>query len=471
MYCNGRWVDDAIIRARVKLLRSLREHLPELHERIASDERSHYVAYSQDVDGMVSYAKRPADVFYTERRVRTSFARYLSRRLNIDVNGFQKQCEAISAVNGFNGEAFVIRSDVAEVYDMLRRKGIDRNGCMRENPNGCLSFYEENGVPVLVFKEVARALLWTKEDGSKFLDRIYPNEGAHTPHYREYCETHGIEMRSHQYLPEPNSPDTDGSITVDASGAIPYMDTFRYATVLGETHETELRAHRTEGEPKILLNDIYGGTIQSSMAEMVTCDICDSEFDSDDPDRGTVDNEAACPDCYSDSSYCDRCHINRSGDFATIDGYYTCDSCTEEAYACEVCDTFSFRGMTDVEMQDGRTVTHCSDCLQENATRCDNCDEWFTEDAQEVGGYEVCSVCFDDAHDCERCGEKTFSSLRDVEGEACCANCYFSAGRCASCGKVSFDDLTANEFGRKHCSGQFCTAIDASINEGNMASV
>ena len=39
--------------------------------------------------------------------------------------------------------------------------------------------------------------------------------------------------------------------------------------------------------------DIYGGTIQSSMAEMVTCDICDSEFDSDDPDRGTVDNEAA----------------------------------------------------------------------------------------------------------------------------------------------------------------------------------
>jgi hypothetical protein len=84
------------------------------------------------------------------------------------------------------------------------------------NPDvvSCLTYYDEVG------KVQGRALIWTLDDGDRFMDRIYALEKEDYVHFYEYAEQNNI------------SRDKSGlmHVQVDSSTyeAYPYMDTFQY---------------------------------------------------------------------------------------------------------------------------------------------------------------------------------------------------------------------------------------------------
>jgi len=398
-------IDCEIIRNRVRLLRSIRSNLPDLFARITFDEENHYLAFSTDVDGMVSYAKKPADVYDSAKRIRTTLARYLSRRLHIDVNKYQKECEAISAVNGFNPNRFAIRKDVKAVYQMLRDKGIDKNSCMRDNPNDCLSFYEKNKIPVLVFEDSARALLWTMSNGKRYLDRIYPNEGRHIPHYRQWCEKNGVTMRSHQYLPEGKEYNEDLSITLDASGPIPYLDSFRYASY--DSHCCSARFSNRYSSGSVVIDWTDGATIEDGPedeGERSHCEECGEWYYQE--DGYYIQEVCICESCYSSGIvfHCERCEESYFTDNVDSDtvqrNLYSetwCGNCLQEAYHCDDCGSYFASISRVTETQESET--YCEDCIGSNATQCEECGEWTDSPTENNEGESYCDNCIHDHQD------------------------------------------------------------------------
>lgn len=112
--------------------------------------------------------------------------------------------------------------------------------CMSGDENrGQTQFYADNAnVSLVKIHEdgtyMGRALLWTLENGNRFLDRVYPSDGgAHTQAVREWAKDQGWMVRTRDNASDrslENGTEADLRVVVDTFTArrTPYLDTLLY---------------------------------------------------------------------------------------------------------------------------------------------------------------------------------------------------------------------------------------------------
>ena len=97
------------------------------------------------------------------------------------------------------------------------------------------------------------------------------------------------------------------------------------------------------------------------------------------------------------------CVIENPDDVIWIDGEQYCDDCV---YRCDVCETYHVVG-DSTETRDARNV--CPECLSEDYTYCDECEECVRNNhVRYVNGEDiyVCDNCFESYfRQCDECGE------------------------------------------------------------------
>lgn len=178
-----------------------------------------------------------ADQEPTERRISTRWSKLLALmvRLNLLPDDFnvEQHAEWIGMYWPKEDQyTFEVSDKVHETYNLAHL-----SSCMFRAEY--TKWYDDNTDVVKVvriLKEgeyIGRALLWTTEQGEQYLDRVYPSDcGAHTRAVRKWAQDQGIRCKEYDDMDDEDEAFT---VTLKATEVgYPYMDTFKYATVLSD---------------------------------------------------------------------------------------------------------------------------------------------------------------------------------------------------------------------------------------------
>lgn len=158
--------------------------------------------------------------------------------------------------------------------------------------------YDDGGIQ-------ARALLWYLADGTKLLDRIYPNAGLHIRAIQQWAENNGFLIRTHNSLPDDGYvsffsshkeyPSFCAHYDVELkhkSSCLPFLDSFHW--VKRRTKSTITLTNHAGFEwnnPRRALGGCYGKDYRT------TCDDCGQRLTPDEQDAITDERMVYCKQC------------------------------------------------------------------------------------------------------------------------------------------------------------------------------
>lgn len=268
------------------------------------------------------------------------------------------------------------------------QEGTLGSSCMKNGRSNYFDIYSMNPDKcslVILFSEndeekiTGRALLWTLEDGKRFLDRIYVNKDSDINLFREYALDNGWYHKRYNNSSESNSvTGVNGSTDIDLTiyvkdidyDGYPYMDTLKFydpnsgRLSYDQSDDDDYRLEETDGS--------HGNN----------CDTCGGS--------GNV----SCYNCDGDGTIeCSKCDG---------DGTLRCNKCEGEGeFECSKCE-----GEGSIEDEEGNS-TECNDC--EGSGKSSSCDRCEGE------GNIVCNRCDGDERlTCQEC---------DGNGEHSCGEC------------------------------------------------
>lgn len=416
-----------VIGARMRLLKALRTaakqetEFADVIRSIVQNDHKDYLSFSLDCPGTVAYS-RPGKVHRWDdaRRTRTTFGRYLRRQLSVETSDTELDrfvSRIIALDNGDSGFELVRGADITTAY----RRAIGKHTCMTgSDAYSLVSMYEHNPTKVglLIYRSgefSARALVWTCDNGTVVMDRIYPNDGQHLDKFHQYATRRGWVHRGHNSLPSGNVPLSDGKshkVTVRSpEGTWPYLDTFFYAD--GDENGACLCNRHIDGFD-VILNRTDGEWSDGSGCR---CDRCGTRIDLDYGDYCSVGDSTYCSSCLSEyftwseveEEYIPNDDVQHSED---TDEYASEYYARHNWWRCGDCSQWYAESESGRDNPDGEWW--CTDCLDEATAVCDDC------------GSEVWSgnaVLTDDGVYCEDCIEDHLA----VEPESVVADCEVSS--------------------------------------------
>ena len=175
-------------------------------------------------DGIVSFAK-DIKIPYTNR-IKLPFGKYVKRHVSSSIpDGYLSVLSdyflGLTISNLQKDLIFRVGKDITEFY-----KNTKVNSCMTGRYSWSTELYALNPMKValVTYKDIARALFWTMDDGKFFLDRVYSNSqgiiyafefwGAYKniilfdtifkqnrKHKMSYNKTHKVTLKCKNYLP------------------------------------------------------------------------------------------------------------------------------------------------------------------------------------------------------------------------------------------------------------------------------
>ena len=420
-----------------------------------------FLSLSQEQDGKISYAKNQTDTFNNQARIRTTFGRYLRRRLNIQShqlsdqnlvkwqdNIFARLYDQSIYIEVVTGQAIIeaFLLDFGGHSCMTGPDNQDLIALYAANPNNISLVKFTNGIK-------ARALLWKTDQGQTVLDRIYPNDGNHVEAMRKWATDKGYVYRVRHGHPSSYpvdlSDDNNYTVTVDRTDKLPYMDTFTFADVDDSNNQLILSNHpsaRIDGQ--ITLQDTSGLHL-----EACACYNCGESVSEDDRHYSNLTDENYCGDCFCDTfSYCEDCEQDalREDLVSVGDDTCMCQTCASNLNQCGEC------GPTrrDTYQVEGSNESYCTDCVSENAAYCDLCSEYhvYHNSVRLPDGDQCCQDCFDDQYVlCDSCDTiiVKVDINRDKDGNHYCDDC---CSTCADCHEaVGNDNIKKGEFDADLC--------------------
>lgn len=418
-----------ILRSRLKLLVGLQklDHIDErmlLRTKIRED-KERLLAFSFTDPGKVSYASKPELRYVKNSRTRTTFGRYVRRQLAIETSVISDNSLKAIAADLFafacdiGSDDFRVISgrDIVDTY----RDCVGGCSCMTGDDANKTELYAINdNISMLIYKDMARALLWKCDCGTKVMDRIYPNDGSHVSAMRKWAYANGYMVRVNNSFPSSGSlleDDNFYKVTVKIPDLWPYMDTFRYA--ISYNNRTAVLSNERR-DHAIMLDSTCGEGPCSDGECTYTCSHCGERVsDSDDlfgPDCNLC--ESCCSDLYATCNYCGE-YVNVD-EVVTIadEGYCTC--CAECRFElCDRCRDYYKKG-TLCHVEDIEEYW-CEDCISDHAWMCAGCKSYFTEDGCETcnDGETRCAACHSI---CDSCGAAFGNDdIRDGLCKKCCA--------------------------------------------------
>lgn len=294
------------------------------------------------------------------------------------VNSFKAALDRLN--DKFSLFEIVSGENIAKNYyykNYQENKGTLGSSCMARVPESYLSIYVENPdvCNLIIFKSqddeskiMGRALLWTLNDGKKFLDRIYTINESDVQLFKDFAKENGWYVKRHN-----NSSDSDYAISPDGSEVrlqllvtvrkgeydnYPYLDTLKYYN----PYKGILSVEKDSSSYTLESTDGYASN---------SCEYCGGE--------GTVE----CPDCYGYGEYdCRECNGNGEVECNDCDGY--------GEIVCSRCD-----GEGEIEGEDGEKE-ECSHCDGSGKEKCESCNGDGNIECDRCGG--------DRKVECDNCG-------------------------------------------------------------------
>jgi hypothetical protein len=361
---------------RVRLIRGLQSYLEHGHiiciwptnrytiEGIESTIRQDvdsFLSYSQQRDGYVSYATKNSHKYDNNKRMRTRFGRYVRTQLKISEDDLPDRIlediayylvGIMSDDGDYDSKIKLLEgNDIIQAY--AHEVGCD--SCMTGSNSKYVELYALNPdkVKLLVYDETrARALLWTCDDGTRLLDRIYPNSGVHVEILRSWAKRNNVAYRLTNGGEFKGFSDNEShQVTVKVDKYYPYMDSFIYGT---RNKDGTVTLSDDDGDFHLVDGLIAGN-------QYVCCN-CGGGFYVDDAYQADDGN-----------LYCEDCYYER---------YSKCDSCAAEIYRDEA---FSHEG-----------ELFCEDCFTDLFAYCEQCEEPYPkDDLHEIDDAWLCDYCYD----------------------------------------------------------------------------
>ncbi len=365
---------------------------------IGNNVKRHYLADSHDSPGRsVSYAQSQRHTYDTDKRTKTTLARYIRRQSIGTVSDalLTSYCQLVGSYL-HDGSGFDVISGNA-IVEFYRDKDIS-GSCMCGDYSEFTRVYADNPskVTMLTYEEGelnARALLWNAsgQNGSvKLMDRIYPNDGHHVNLFHKWARANGYLVREHNGLPCGrvgffDRPDGERlfNFTVELShnDVVPYLDSFHF----GEYDHNTLYLSTHSGEHKFSSTD---GSLPNSVTQ---CENCGENHDEE--DMYSIDDGMICPSCFSNTYFfCERCDLTTNNDkWTEVDGSGWCEHCVN-SYSTE-CISCNYRSSASMTAANSGN-SYCDDCL-DNLTECSDCYSMFKDDTnlQTRDGNLVCENC------------------------------------------------------------------------------
>lgn len=184
-----------------------------------------------------------------------------------------------------------------------RTYSLNISSCMQDCPREFFDIYANNTDKVNIIRirkhgeVMGRALLWTTDDGSKLVDRIYPSdEGKHITYLKQWAEKNGIDSLKRQSTSALVESGQTYQVTLNIKGcrAFPYLDTF-------STIERDY-----DGETVVLENGRGGDNFRRTDGAAYIkgfgwpeCSDCDNPLGF----HEVNDGECRCENCRDDDDY------------------------------------------------------------------------------------------------------------------------------------------------------------------------
>lgn len=361
---------------------------------IITNESGDFLAFSEEKTGAVGYNKTPISITHIVDtkdeinigRIRTKLGKYIRNRLGINDTALsdhilQKFCNIVTATEFSDIELFqiVTGKEITEAYN----EGFGSSSCMCGDKSKLSKIYAINPERIALLKYYgepqARALLWTADDGRRFLDRIYPDYGIHTEVIENWASSNGYLSRAMTDWAEVKKL----KITIDALSDdeyYPYFDTFCYAShAEGNIEDHSYKIVMSANDGDYHLQNADGCTLEGDNNSYY-CENCGDRIPED--EAYIVNDSQYCEGCYNRYYFgCYNCgeSYNREDAIITEDGYTYCLTCAEDCVTtCEECEKTHRNTRNSFVYTEYRTV--CQDCAC-----CGECGESCTKEEIEKG--------------------------------------------------------------------------------------
>lgn len=431
---------------------------------IAKDPRM--VAVSAKDLGKITFFQNKSDGELSEvdsddkKRASTTLGRYIKRIFIKDyIKNKERNFEDISYVLDDNFiDKFVqaVNIKVLDIFNMIG-KDLDQisgedlqsfygksdvNSCMSGGDCSKVEILSKNSdvVSLVTMNDSARALLWTTDDGTKVLDRIYPPGSKYILPFREWAIKKGYVYRENleQLISSSRTVElSDGkthkvTLSVGDVRKFPYLDTFRFGEFSDDLQELTLSNNINFGDCLFTSTEGSFTGVENYDIDIEfsnICPDCGEDFDIEDPYSGINDEEESiCSSCSENYTICEYCNETFNiNNMNTLNDSLYCEDCyNNQTFECDDCgDRESVEDNSGYLDDDGRY--YCSDCV-EKYSNCEECSRLIVDDEEanivhdESGAIKAyCDDCFDsdDFVKCIKCGE-----MLDFEPEdRLCFNC------------------------------------------------
>ncbi len=334
-----------------------------------------------------------------------------------------------------------VDNDIVEQYEGMSGS---LHSCMTGTDSRLTALYANNPSKVkLIRYKGVRFLLWTTDDGTIVVDRIYPNSHSLVDIIKAWAFKNKFVCRASQT--DPSNQDLDDNserqVTLSMRGitAFPYMDTFRYCDwdEIKERRTITLRNY-IEDRNDCVLKDTDGNYYyrgRELKIEIQECEDCGRVIDNEE-DANHVGGSILCQNCYSQKyincTFCgDDVEID---DIAQIDDEPYCEFCAKRLQKCPDCGFLDVKSrMVEVgnqynDQSDDKNKAaksdYCKDCAKKlkeliptgmvGIRACYSCGkDFYSSDVSHVLNLEedviseyICESCAkedDDVFKCSKC--------------------------------------------------------------------
>jgi len=411
---------------------------------IETDELNHNVSLSDKVIGAITYTKPNGNYLNPKHKLRTSLPRYIRRQMNIDP--YMLSDATLDQINKAFIYEITTEFKLIDFFKIIKGSdvkfyytNIASHSCMTGNKSSFIDIYAANPdkVSLVTAKDYSRALLWTCDDGTIVLDRVYPSGSKSVNIIRKWAAEKGYVLRDNpdRVIKTFNNISlSDGKqhfVTMKKTLHFPYTDTFCYGTHL---NNQEILLTNFQKNNSFVLHSPYGvylnitkckncaSTLLESNCHLYNDDIycepcwklqffncyrCARFFLKE--SRHFLSGSFYCEECFKKHgitcAYCNKIGLN--SDRKTKERKDICISCSQRYFEyCDFCGFFDIK--TNIITKSGY---HCKDCFAKVFATCLHCKKVYKKNYKDVDRASAiyCDKCLQKAVKCFVCNEFVFT--------------------------------------------------------------
>jgi len=316
----------------------------------------------------------------------------------------------------------VIINEGDEIVKIYEDSDVKIHSCMTGADSKNVEMYALNPdkVKLVTYKNLARALLWTCDDGTKVLDRSYPAGTQFIKLLRGWAKKNNFVLRDNpDQLITGNVHLSDNkvhTITMAHKGVFPYLDTFHYGTNIegdySDEGTIELSNYKNEDT-----DYLFNGTEGDLTLNREECYKCEQRIRRGDS-GGEYNGNFYCSDCWVENFVeCNGCNetlrINSDDIETGADENIYCSSCFVENFAtCCECGEVERKNDIISTVDDD---PYCVGCSEKYLEQCPKCDDWVLKERiinvetmdKNVEPLKMCESCVSFAEpsfpQCDKC--------------------------------------------------------------------